>query len=469
MIPEPGQLTPGITALEYYQRRLALAKELPVKSAAILVGNRVQHSSGSVFYQFQQNNDFYYLTGWLEPDSVAVIEKVADRGTDEDVVFHMLVPPKNPAKELWEGHKSGLEGAADYFNADETCDINRVDSYLREIVGRSDFVYWDDTTRGSKSKFALFFNFGAKDGAGTTISDVLKASRVTLRPLLNILAQQRLVKSAAEVKVMHQAGIISSRAINTAIARVGSSPFATEKLLARYLEYAFVRGGCDREAYIPVVASGPNALTLHYTRNDDLLFRDETVFVDAGGKLGGYCADISRSWPNSTAGFLAAQKDLYEVVLEANKVCIGQTAAGQMSLQDLHELGVLTLTQGLRALPGFGGVTRSEVSRELFPHYIGHHLGLDLHDVPSVSNHTLLKAGNVVTIEPGLYVPLEEKWPKHFRGIGVRVEDDVAVGANLTVLTSLCVKEVADIEALIRLGTVTTPGVYDEAVDIVIA
>lgn len=472
ILPKAGELTPGISALEYYLRRLALARQLPERSAAILVGNRIVHSSGAVFYDFQQDNDLYYLTGWLEPDSVAVIEKIADTGSDTDVVFHMIVPPKNPATELWEGAKSGLEGAYDFFNADEVAGIGRVDSYLRQIIERNDYVYVDDKTRSSVSgntKFKLFFDFMPR-GHLSTIQELLRTSRATVRPLKPIVAEQRLIKSESEIRVMHCAGKISSRAINTAIARVGSeSPFFSEKTLALYLEFAFVRGGCDKQAYIPVVASGENALTIHYTRNDDLLYRDETVFVDAGGKLGGYCADISRTWPNSPNGFSSAQKEIYEVVLEANKVCIDQCyeSAG-MSLQDLHELSVTSLTQGLRQIPGFGQVTRSEVSRELFPHYIGHHLGLDLHDIPSVSRNTRVKKGNVITIEPGLYIPFDAKWPKEFQGIGVRVEDDIAVGKqsnDILNLTSLCVKEVADIEALIREGKVTTPGVYDEAVE----
>ncbi|GEQ67213.1 hypothetical protein JCM33374_g877 [Metschnikowia sp. JCM 33374] len=476
MIPQPGQLTPGISALEYYNRRLALAKELPVKSAAILVGNQVQHSSGSVFYEFQQDNDLYYLTGWLSPDSVVVVEKVSDHGTDEDVVLHMFVPPKNPATDLWEGDKNGLEGAYDYFNADEVQDVNKVDAYLREIIKRNDFIYYDNKgkgpggARGLSGRFSSFFNLGS-DPRSASITTTLEASKKPVRSLKPILAHHRSVKSEAEVRVMHKAGYISGRAINTAIAKVGSdSPFATEKVLAQYLQYAFVRGGCDRQAYIPVVASGENALTLHYTRNDDLLYKDETVFIDAGGKLAGYCADISRAWPNSPKGFSDAQKDIYNVVLAANKACIAQCHENLgHSLQSLHELSVTTLHQGLRELPGMSSVTRSEVSRELFPHYIGHHLGLDLHDVPSVSRMARLVKGNVITIEPGLYIPQNGKWPKHFQGIGVRVEDDIAVGkseSDTRNLTSVCVKEVADIEALVRSGKVTTPGAYDEAVDI---
>ncbi|WPK24348.1 hypothetical protein PUMCH_001618 [Australozyma saopauloensis] len=478
IIPTAGQVTPGISALEYYERRMALTKEMPKNSAAILVGNQVQFASGAVFYPFQQDNDFYYLTGWLGPDAVAVVEKVADNLNDEDVVFHLIVPPKNAATDLWEGDKNGLEGAYDYFNADEVHELNCVDSVLKKIIGRNETIFYDDKSKGrgghgASGKLALFFGFGGRSQLSShgSIMDILPASKKSSKLLKSILAHHRLIKSKAEVSVMHKAGKISSRAINTAIAKVGlDQPFQTEKVLAQYLEYAFVRGGCDRQAYIPVVASGENALTIHYTRNDDLLFKDETVFVDAGGKLGGYCADISRAWPNSPQGFSDAQRDIYSVVLNANKVCIEECyETGSTSLQSLHELAVTTLTSGLRQLPGFKTVLRSEVSTELFPHYIGHHLGLDLHDVPSVSRMNALRKGNVVTIEPGLYVPMAEKWPKHFRGIGVRVEDDIAVGrtsSDVLNLTSLCVKEVEDIEALIRSGKVTTPGVYDEAVEI---
>ncbi|RKP30970.1 hypothetical protein METBISCDRAFT_15104 [Metschnikowia bicuspidata] len=474
MIPRPGHLTPGINAAEYYLRRWALTKEMPKKSAAILLGNRVQFSSGAIFYEFQQDNDFYYLTGWLGPDSVAVVEKVSDTGTDVDVVFHMIVPPKNVAKDLWEGDKTGTEGAFDYFNADEVHELGRVDTVLKEIIARNDVIFFDDKSRAcnessASGKFSQFFGLGNARLHHGSIIQMLSAARKPTRLLQSILAQHRLVKSPAEIAVMHAAGRISSRAINTAIARVGlDQPFQTEKVLAQYLEYAFIRGGCDRQAYIPVVASGENALTIHYTRNDDLLYRDETVFVDAGGKLGGYCADISRAWPNSPRGFSDAQRDIYSVVLGVNKTCIEQChESSSSSLQAIHELAVTSLTNGLRQLPGFLALTGSEVSRELFPHFIGHHLGLDLHDVPSISRLKPLKKGNVVTIEPGLYIPVADKWLKHFRGIGVRVEDDIAVGttsSDITNLTSLCVKEVADIEALISRGKVTTPGVYDEAV-----
>lgn len=470
-LPTPGNITPGISAQEYYERRLRLARDMQPNSVAIVAGNSVQHSLGAVFYPFQQNNDLYYLSGWLEPDSVVAVERVGSTGTEEDVVFHMIVPPKTPGAELWGGPKSGTQGAYDYFNADEAVDNSRLQLYLRQLIKRNSVVYFDDAQPAvALSRFSSFFGLSSHS-TSDTIRELLLTQRTQVKSLKPILAELRSVKSPGEINVMHRAGQISSRGINSAMARVGlSAPFATEKTLARYLEFAFVRGGCDREAYVPVVASGPNALVIHYTRNDDLLYKDETVFIDAGGKLGGYCADISRAWPNRPQGFSPEQRDIYDAVLDTNRACIAVCAEQHgMSLQSLHELAVTRLTQNLRNITGFGSVSRSQVASKLFPHYIGHHLGLDLHDVPLVLRSAPLVTGNVITIEPGLYIPFDDAWPRRFQGIGVRVEDDIAVGetdATTINLTSLCVKEVADIEALVLEGQITTPGAENEVVEV---
>ncbi len=459
LLPQPGNLTAGISAEEYFERRLTLASRLPANSIAILVGNAVRFSSGSVFYEFQQDNDFYYLTGWLEPDSVAVIQNLSE------VSLHMFVPPKNPQTQLWEGERLGVEGAQDFFNAD-AAHANTDLAPLKLLILLADYIYWDD--RDTRGKFGAFFGGAAPSPTSSRLADMVKASRATVRPLAPLVATQREVKSDCEIEVMHAAAAILSRAINKAIARVGlPQPLCRERTLAQFLEYEFVHGGCDTQAYIPVVASGANALTIHYTRNDDLLYRDETVFVDAGGKLGGYCADILRSWPNSPRGFLSPQRDIYEAVLSVNRQCIDMCHLQLgVLLHDIHLKLVSLLAAELRQLPGFGAVLESQVTA-LYPHYIGHHLGLDLHDVPGTSRFKPLVAGNVITIEPGLYVPQTAQWPKHFQGIGVRVEDDVVVAtepAEIVNLSSSCVKEVADIELLIRAGTVTTPGAYDELV-----
>lgn len=470
-LPTPGNITPGISALEYYDRRLELAKQLPVKSLVILVGNEVQFSSGSVFYDFQQDNNLYYMTGWLEPNSVAIIEKQHDRGNEEDVILHMLVPPKNPQIELWEGERLGLQGAYDFFNADYVDDINNVKKYVEILLSRNDIVYWDDKSNGvpgSSSKFSSFFNLNVLNKNSSSIQELIKSTNKQVKPLNSMIAQQRSIKSFSEIEVMHAAAQISSRAINKAMGKVGSeSPLKSEKTLAKYLDYQFVKGGCDKQAYIPVIASGPNALTIHYTRNDDLLYKDELVFIDAGGKLGGYCSDISRAWPNSPSGFSEPQRDIYEIVLKVNKQCIDLCyESNDVSINNLHEFSVDNLTKEIKKLPGFSNVSKYDVSKDLFPHYIGHHLGLDLHDIPSVSRFQKIKEGNVITIEPGLYIPMNDKYPKWYQGIGIRVEDDVVVGNSrndIVNLTSGCVKEIEDIESLIKNG-VTTPGINDELV-----
>ncbi|KAK6204625.1 peptidase M24, structural domain-containing protein [Scheffersomyces amazonensis] len=467
-LPTSGNITPGISAIEYYQRRLEFSTKMPLNSIAILVGNDIKYSSGSVFYDFQQNNDLYYLTGWLEPNSMAIIEKGAN---EDDISLHMIVPPKTPHSELWEGPKSGLEGAYDYFNADYVESIDNCIKYLVQLTSRSKYIFWDSPNKSDskKSFFSSLLSSTGSTNVNGTIGDIIAKSGKFIQPLSAKLAEQRAIKSDSEIQVMHAAAQISSRAINKAIAKVGSEfPFSTEKTLAKYLEYQFVKGGCDKQAYIPVVASGPNALTIHYTRNDDILYRDEMVFVDAGGKLGGYCADISRTWPNSPKGFSEPQRDIYEIVLNTNKKCIDMCDESKYnSLHDIHEFSVKYLTQELKNLPGFSAVTTNEVARTLYPHYVGHHLGLDLHDIPSVSRYAKLVEGNVITIEPGLYIPINSKWPKHFQGIGVRVEDDIVVGKTndeIFNLSSGCVKEIVDIESLISSGKVTTPGVGEELV-----
>lgn len=473
-LPRPGNLTPGISAQEYYERRLQLAERLPAKSIAILVGNSVKFSSGSVFYDFQQDNDFYYMTGWLEPNSVAVIEKKLDNV--DDVILHMFVPPKDKQTRLWEGERLGIEGAVDFFNADFAYDIGKVGNILLDLVDTAEYIFWDDKSSGRKpaggtsgAKFQDFFSLQTLTRTPKTVQELVKLLARSVRSLSYLITEQREIKSDCEIEVMHAAASISSRAINKAIAKVGSdAPLHTEKSLAKYLEYQFVVGGCDKQAYIPVVASGKNALTIHYTRNDDLLYKDETVFIDAGGKLGGYCADISRSWPNSTQGFSQPQRDIYEVVLNVNKKCIDLCHSQDgISLHDIHLKSVEYLTKELRNLTGFQSVTEGQVSTKLYPHYIGHHLGLDLHDIPGTSRFKKLVPGNVITIEPGVYVPYNDLFPKWYQGIGVRVEDDIVVGnspSEILNLSSGCVKEVEDIELLIRNGKVTTPGAYEELV-----
>lgn len=439
---KPGELTPGITAREYYERRLALASQLPVRSCAVILGNQVQYASGAVFFPFQQDNDLFYLTGWNEPDSIMVLEKPTERL--EDVSLTMVVPPKNDFKEKWEGFRTGIDGVKQFFNADEALSIdNSIDLLTRlgKVFKRNEYIYYDEDTKKSRKYNSNILNLVKETNSGTP------------RKLKSIIADLRKCKSEAEIRVMRRAGQISGRSYNTAMAR----RFRNERTLQTYLEHKFISGGCDKSAYIPVVGAGPNALCIHYTNNNDVMYDDEMVLVDASGALGGYCSDISRTWPVSGKWPSSAHKDVYEAVLNVQRQSIrscNTAIADKKSLHDLHEESVRLIRQELKNL---NIPKASEIAEKVYPHYIGHNLGLDVHDVPEVSRFYPLVEGQVITIEPGIYIPDTLDFPKEFRNIGVRIEDDIALQKDGCLnLTVEAVKEIKDLENVMENG-VTTP------------
>lgn len=469
---KPGDLTPGISALEYYQRRLNLAEKIPKGSLAIIPGNSVKYASGSVFYQFQQNTNLLYLTGWNEPDSVAIIERPENSDDPADHIFHMSVPPADPAAEQWEGERTGVDGVQEIFNADVAVSTDAFPGHLDKLLRRYTDIYYD--VGGANSSNGKAINFFDRMFPSTTYhmekkrdrADIEEALRnhtkqgFQIRPLNPLVTDLRVIKSNAELKIMRLAGKISGRAFNAAYAK----RFYSEKGLHSFLEYKFISGGCDKSAYFPVVAGGDHALCIHYVRNDDLLRDGEMVLVDAAGNLGGYCADISRTWPVN-GKFTPAQAELYEALLDVQKRIIRECKVTQgNSLNDLHNLSVDLLTLELRNV-GFNDLQSWEVSKYLYPHYIGHNLGLDVHDCPLYSRTAKLRKGQVVTVEPGLYIPNDPRWPAEFRGIGMRIEDDVAVGDDINVvLTTEAAKEIVDIESIATNG-VTTP-LEEEVVDV---
>lgn len=451
---KPGELTPGISALEYFERRIKLASKMPAKSCAVIAGSQVKFASGAVFYPFQQNTDLYYLTGWNEPDSVMILEKPKD--DLDEVVFHMVVPRKDPFAEQWEGYRTGPEGAKEIFNADEATNSGALSLYLSNIFDRNEYIYFDtpkDKTNVNNSAFfSSFFSLQTMSDGHQTIMDVLrrKGTSKKIRSIGKTIQELRKTKSPAELRIMRRAGQISGRAYNQTYAQ----RFRNERTLQAFLEYKFLAGGCDRSAYIPVVAAGSNALCIHYTRNDDVMYDDEMVLVDASGSLGGYCTDISRTWPVN-GKFTDAQRDLYEAVLNVQKKCINLCKAyNGLSIHEIHEKSLEYTKMELRNV-GFRDVQKWEVNK-LFPHYIGHHLGLDVHDIPDVSRHQKLEAGQVITIEPGIYIPDEDCYPSYFRNVGIRIEDDIALGDHdYTNLTVEAAKEISDLENIMQNGVTT--------------
>lgn len=449
---KPGELTPGITALEYFERRAKLATKLPPGSCAIIAGSQLKYASGPVFYPFQQNNDMFYLTGWNEPDSVMILEK--PYLSSEETVFHMIVPRKDPFAEKWEGFRTGVEGVKEIFNADEATENDNLERYISKVIKRNENIYFDypKNSKNASTFFNNFFTGGIESNSTNTIFKLLNSfgTGKQIRALKKILAEMRSIKTPAELRIMRRAGQISGRAYNQAYAK----KFRNERTLASFLDHKFISGGCDKSAYVPVVGAGENALCIHYTRNDDVMFDDEMVLVDAAGSLGGYCSDISRTWPVS-GRFTDAQRDLYEAVLSVQRRCIELCKAQNVfSLHHIHEKSVQFFKEELKNI-GLSTVSNWDVN-ELYPHYVGHNLGLDVHDVPEVSRHQPLQVGQVVTIEPGIYIPDDTKYPSYFRNIGIRIEDDIAVGLDsYTNLTVEAAKEVIDIESIAQNGVST--------------
>ena len=348
--------------------------------------------------------------------------------------------PKDERAEIWDGARSGVQAAQDVFNADEAGNIDDVSNLLPEIINSARQVYTDIGSYGRKSALSRFF-------AGSTtkvdgLAKLLQNSTVqSLRPLMNEL---RVTKSEAELDCMRHAGTISGAVITEAMRK----PYDTEKQLWADLSHGFRSYGLEGEAYLPVIAGGANALSIHYVRNDQVLDPKDVVLVDAGGEYGGYITDITRTWPVS--GKLSdPQKDMYEMILAVQKSCISLCREdADTTLDKLHRIAEDGLRNGLKDL-GFN-TSRSDCLDTLFPHHVGHYIGLDVHDAPGYPRTDRLRENQCITIEPGIYVPVgDERWPERFRGLGIRIEDSVRVGSEkVEVLTESAAKDVGNIEGL---------------------
>ena len=443
-----GELTPGINAVEYSQRRTRLASLLPRNGIAVLAAAELKYRSGAVFYEFHQDSNFFYLTGFNEPEAVAVIGRGV---TDGDHEFHLFVREKDPKAEQWEGTRSGTQAALDVFNADDSGDIESISRLLPPIISGASEIYTDILTSGPTSVFSRFFAQSPKTSSSNTshtfTSLLSKASKPT-KPLKHLLNDLRSIKSPAEISLLRHVGRMSGRAYTSAMRHRWTS----ERALANEIEHNFRLNGCDTSAYIPVVAAGRNANTIHYVANNALIHPNDTVLVDAGGEYGGYIADITRTWPAGSPDgnkFPPAHRELYSALLAVQRSCISLCRAdSHTSLDNLHSHAESLLRDSLSQL-GFP-VYKKEAMETLFPHHVGHYIGLDVHDTPGQSRSMALREGQCVTVEPGIYVPLDgDEWPERFRGVGMRVEDSVGVGAEgPVVLTVEAVKEIEDIEAL---------------------
>lgn len=260
----------------------------------------------------------------------------------------MFVRPKDDFAEMWDGARTGVQAVMDVFNADEAYDIAEARHRLPAMIEKATNVYYDEpgaAPESSSFSFSSFFSSPPQQ-QGNTLTAVLSQANKRARPLLPTMHRLRAIKSASEIAVMREAGRISGRVYNEAMGQ----RIMSESDLAAFLDSGFRIGGCETSAYVPVVAGGHNALSIHYTKNNALLFDDDLVLVDAGGQYGGYVTDITRTWPVN-GKFSPPQRDLYEAVLTVQRKCVAlcKETAG-VTLDDIHRVSTQLLTKELEKL-----------------------------------------------------------------------------------------------------------------------
>ncbi|MCT8088928.1 Xaa-Pro aminopeptidase [Acinetobacter sp. C_4_1] len=434
-----------LTQADFQERRDRLAEEMGPHSIAIIATSPVALRNRDADYKFRADSSFFYLTGFAEPEAVAVIETF--ESIDEGYTYSLFCRERNREMEIWNGYRAGVDGAVDDYEADEAYAIDLLDEEIIEKL---------------HNKQKLFYRIGHQADFDARVAKwIAKASgesrKGTSAPaqviqLDRIVDEMRLHKSEKEIKLMQLASNISAEAHTRAMQTV--KPGMMEYALEAELNYIFGKNGCV-PSYNSIVGGGANACILHYVENDKALNDGDLVLIDAACEYQLYASDITRTFPVN-GKFSPEQKALYELVLKAQLAAIDAVRIGN-SYKEPHNVAVRILVQGLLDLGIMHGdleeIIEKESFRQFYMHGTGHWLGMDVHDVGSYKQDGEWRAyeeGMVVTVEPGLYIaPDDETVDAKWRGIGIRIEDDVVATENgPLVLTKDVVKTVEDIEAL---------------------
>jgi Xaa-Pro aminopeptidase len=403
-----------------------------------LIRNRDTH------FRFRPDSDFWYLTGFREPDAVAVLRPEAS--SERYVLF---VRPRDPEQETWNGRRAGVDGAVHQHGADAAFPLEALDKELPRLLKGHDKLYH---AAGRDPEFDRKLLALLRDMHQRTRDGLRLPTQIV--ELGAVLHELRLHKSKEELDVMRRAAALTDEAHRAAgrAVRPGTGEWEVEALV----DGAFRRGGGWGPGYPSICASGRNATILHYNTNEMRVGEGDLLLIDAGCEVDGYTADVTRCYP-SGARFSPPQQALYDVVLRAQLAGIAQVRPG-VPFQSVHEAAVRVLVEGLIELellpPGVDAAIESGAFRRWYMHRTSHWLGLDVHDVGSYhlpdGKSRPLQPGMVLTVEPGLYVPAgDERAPERFRGLGIRIEDDVLVTqAGHEVLTAAIPKLPAELEAL---------------------
>ena len=432
--------------IQYYclKRRTKFIQELPDYSLAIIPNKARELRSNDVEHKFKPNSDFYYLTGVEEPDSICIIKK-----EKRHAVYILFVEERNKEKEIWVGKTIGTEGAKKTYKAhvaykrDEF--LNKLNSFMKGV----EYIYYP---------FGININLDPK--ITNIFQELRQLNRAGIKPPKaiydprEIIHKLRLIKDPFEIKLMTEAAEITKEAhiLTMSFAKSGIA----EHELEASIEYKFRSAGALGPSYPSIVGSGNNSTILHYTRNNKTIQKNDLILIDAGCEYKYYASDVTRTFP-ANKKFTSAQKDIYEIVLEAQLKGIEEVKPGKRFI-DSYNKAVSIIVDGLKELKLLKGSKQEIIKKgkykKFFMHRLGHWLGLDVHDAgPYVdrNGHSIkLQPNMVMTVEPGIYIhPNSDSVPKAFRGIGIRIEDDVLITKNGNkVLTEGIPKLIEDIESL---------------------
>lgn len=432
----------SIPLSEFVRRRKQLMRMMDKQAIAIIPAAPVRIRNRDSEYPYRQDSDFLYLTGFPEPEAVAVL--VPGREHGEYVLF---CRERDPVMETWHGRRAGQDGAIEQYGADDSFPISDIDEILPGLMEDRDTVYY---TMGRDTHFDQKLM-----GWINRLREQVRAGAHPPHEFISLeylLHDMRLYKSRSEIKAMKEAARIAVAAHRRAMR--ACRPGMTEYQIEAELLYEFRRNGAE-PAYQSIVGGGANGCILHYTENRDELKDGDLLLIDAGAEHLGYASDITRTFPVNGC-FSDAQRELYEVVLEAQAAAIDKTVPGN-HWNDPHMAAVKVLTRGLVELGLLKGKPAQLIKegeyRRFYMHRTGHWLGLDVHDVGDYKldeEWRLLEPGMVTTVEPGLYIPAGSKGvPKRYHDIGIRIEDDVLVTKDgHDVLTEGAPRHPDEIEAL---------------------
>jgi Xaa-Pro aminopeptidase len=424
--------------LKEFMRRMA------PKSVAIIPGAHDTRRSNDTHYRFRQDSDFFYLTGFEEPDALAVIKP------EGDTKYTLFVRPRDPEREIWDGRRAGVDGAKSDFGAEDAFPAAEFESKLADFLDGAEVLY---------------YRLGVdQDLDNTIIKEIARMRGWNRKPIhppqtivdpATIVHEMRVVKSADEIEIMQTAADIAAEAHCEAMK--AAKPGMHEYQLEALIEQIFRRRGASAPAYTSIVGAGPNATVLHYINNDGELRDGDLLLVDAGAEYKGYASDITRTFPIN-GRYTKPQRDIYDLVLKAQMACVEMVRPG-VTHDQLKQRSIEILTEGMVELGLLKGKTEELIKEKkyekFYMHGLGHMLGIDVHDVGRYYYGTesrALEPGVVMTVEPGIYIsPNTEDVPEEYLGIGVRIEDDVLCTSNgPRVLTTKVPKQAEEIEALMN-------------------